>query len=121
MKSWLVSGFLLASVLSVALCAGVPSARASEPYEKATGLKCDNCHKHTKEQFKEMNIKGFDATQDYKDCGKECADFLKKQKGYAALTKGQERSKADAKKWADLLVDKDWKCSKQSAPGKPLK
>ena len=121
MRRWLTGSFALLFVGALALTAGTPQARASEPYEKVTGLKCENCHKHTKDEFKKLMIKGWDATQDYKDCGKECGDFLKKQPGYAALKKGEERTPKDAKHWAEVLDDKNWKCSKQSKPGQPIK
>lgn len=113
-------GILLAAMIGSAALVGSRGVQASEPYEKATGLKCENCHKHTKEQFEKNKITGYEATQDLKDCGKESLEFLKKQPGFKDLKKGGERSKAEARKWALALVKGRWKCSKQSAPGKPI-
>ena len=107
---------LVGSMLTV----GLRGAVASESYEKVTGLKCEHCHKHTKEEFKAKNITGFEATQDYKECGKDAAAALKKAKGYTPLTQGQKRTPAEAKKWADALADMDWKCKHQKSPGQKL-
>lgn len=119
MRRILVGGAIFAALVVPAVV-GTQTARASESFEKATGLKCEHCHKHTKEEFKEQKITGWEATQDYKECGKTCADFLKKS-GINPLAKGEKRTEQQTKKTADLLVDKDWKCKHQSEPGQKLK
>ena len=121
MRASVLGGVVLAGLVGSTVVLGVQGARASESYEKATGLKCEHCHKHTKEEFKKLNITGWDGTQDYKECGKAADAFLRKQPGFKPLQKGQKRSVADTKKWADLLVDEDWKCKHQSKAGQQVK
>jgi hypothetical protein len=113
-------GIFLAAALGCAALLSAPVVQASETYEKATGLKCEDCHKHTKEQFSKDKVSDFEATKDLKTCGKESLEFLKKQAGFKELQKGEERSDADAKKWAIAHVKGKWKCSLQPAQGKPL-
>ena len=108
----LVGGVTLTAVTALTAFAGAQGARASEPYEKATKLKCEDCHEHTKEQFEAKKLTGFEATQDLKKkCGKESFEFLKKQAGFKALQKGEKRSPEDAKKWASVLFRARWKCA----------
>jgi hypothetical protein len=120
MRRVILAGTLLLGLAAGMTGVGLRGAVASEPYEKVTGLKCEHCHKHTKEEFKAKNITGYDGTVDYKECGKEAAAALDKVKGYKKLTPGQKRTPAETKKWADALADSDWKCKHQKSPGQKL-
>lgn len=108
MRKVILAGVMLTGfLLNLGLLAGRP-AGASEPFEKVTKLKCENCHKHTKEQFEKEKLSDFAATQDLKKSGKESLEFLKKQPGFTELKKGDERTDAEAKKWALALARGKW-------------
>jgi hypothetical protein len=108
MKNVILAGVLLSGLLlNTGLLASRPAA-ASESYEKVTKLKCENCHKHTKEQFEKEKLSDYAATQDLKKSGKECLEFLKKLPGYTEIKKGDERTEAEAKKWALALARGKW-------------
>lgn len=111
MRKLILAGAALSGLLLTAgLVTGRP-AGASESYEKVTKLKCENCHKHTKEQFEKEKIPDYEATQDLKKSGKECLEFLKKQPGFVELKKGDQRTEAEAKKWALALARGKWQPS----------
>jgi len=107
------SSIFLAAVIGCTCLVGTPRVQASESYEKATKLKCEDCHKHSKEQFEKNKVSDYDATQDLTKCGKESLEFLKKQTGFKELKKGEERTEAEAKKWAITFVKGKWKCSEK--------
>lgn len=115
MRRVLLGGIVLTGLVASTSMLGMRSAGASETYERATNMKCEQCHKHTKEEFKAKNITGWDATQDYKKCGTECSDFLKKQLGYTPLKKGEKRTEEETKKWAVVLLKGKFKCSDPNA------
>jgi hypothetical protein len=121
MRRMLVGGITLAALAACTALMGITGARASETYEKATALKCEHCHKQTKEEFEKLNLTGYDAVKDLKECGTDSLVFLKKQPGFKPLKPGEKRTKAETKKWADALADEEWKCKHQSAPGAKVK
>jgi hypothetical protein len=106
---------LLAGVISGSVLCGLRGAGASESYERVTNMKCKECHKIEKEEFKEKNIQGWDAVKGMDKCGVECQDFLKKQPGFKALTPADKKTRdvAETTKWALVLLRAKWKCSEK--------
>jgi hypothetical protein len=112
MRKELLAVTILAGTVISAGLSGTSPVRASEPYEKVTKLKCEHCHEHNKEQLAKMS--DYEATRDLtKKCGKESLEFLKKQPGFKELKPGEERSDAEAKKWALAFARAKWKCSEE--------
>jgi len=120
MRRMMIGAAALAALVAGIVSVGAPSVRASEPFEKATGLKCEQCHKHSKEEFEKDKEKltGYEGTQDLvKECGKKSVEFLKKHADFKPLEKGGKRTKAETTKFAKWFVAEKWKCT-PSADGK---
>lgn len=112
----------LAFLPTLLACATQPagSALASEPFEKVTRLRCEHCHRETREEFREKKITGHAAVKNLLDCGKDAHELLKKQRGFRPLKPGDRRTPAETRRWAGALADEEWRCRHQSGPGKPL-
>lgn len=109
MRRTILAGLALAGLVTSTTFVG--TARASETYEKATKMKCEQCHKETKEEFEKNKITGHDGIKNLLKCGKESHEFLKKQPGFKELKPGDKRTPEETKKWALALLRGKWKCS----------